>query len=148
MRIGDGTSLNFRIKSFDGGPLSQAAAETDGFASLLYPKDDAGSRSVTATSSSRVTWGTQDGGTAAANDAVTKDFLDWMKKDPIEKLRAQILESMGLDEEGLAALPPEEREAVEAQLREAIMRALGVGEEGIAAAADGTGKEPDQAAAP
>ncbi len=49
-----------------------------------------------------------------------KEFLDFMDKTPEERMRAQILGSMGLTEEELAALPPEERRKIEAKIQETI----------------------------
>ena len=64
----------------------------------------------------------------------------------MERLRAQILESMNLDEASLAALPPEEREAIEAQIREAIEQAFGVGDQADAGEKDETGQKAEPAA--
>lgn len=44
---------------------------------------------------------------------VIDEFLEYMNKSSAERLRDQILQSMGLTEEDLEALPPEERRAVE-----------------------------------
>jgi hypothetical protein len=53
------------------------------------------------------------------------EFLKFAKMTPAEKIRASVLESMGLTEEALATLPPEIRDAIEEKIKEAIMRALG-----------------------
>lgn len=70
-----------------------------------------------------------------------EEFLEWADMDPAERLRAQILQSMGISEEDLAAMSPEERAAAEADIREAIKEKLGVTEAAAEAADDiaGTG---------
>lgn len=60
-----------------------------------------------------------------ANDALYEEFSKWAKMTPAEKIRAQVLESMGLTEESLQAMQPEERAAVEKQIAEEIKRQLG-----------------------
>ena len=146
MRIGDGASINFPT-SISAAKSLPASAATDGFASLLFDRDETAERPMApASNGPRATWGATDSGASAANDAVTQEFLDWMKKDPMERLRAQILESMNLDEASLAALPPEEREAIEAQIREAIEQAFGVGDQADAAESDEAGQKAQPAA--
>ena len=46
--------------------------------------------------------------------------------NPVERLRKELLESMGLTEESLAALPPEQREAIEEENRRTIKERLGI----------------------
>lgn len=45
-----------------------------------------------------------------------QEFKDFMEMTPEERMRAQILYSMGLTEEDVAAMSPEEQEAVEAKI--------------------------------
>ncbi len=54
------------------------------------------------------------------------EFLKFAKMTPAEKIRARILGDKDLTEEALAALPPEERAAIEDKIKETIMRSLGV----------------------
>lgn len=49
-----------------------------------------------------------------------QEFLDYMDKTPEERMRAQILGSMGMTEEELAALPADERKKIEDKIRETI----------------------------
>jgi hypothetical protein len=51
-------------------------------------------------------------------------FLKEARKSPIERMREQLLEEMGLSEDALAALPPDERAAIEDQIRELIEEKL------------------------
>lgn len=62
----------------------------------------------------------------AASDKVLGEFMDLAKMSPIERLRKELLESLGLTEETLARLPVEERAAIEEQIRRAIKERLGV----------------------
>lgn len=59
-------------------------------------------------------------------------FLEEARKSPIERMREQILEQLGLSEADLADMPPDERRAVEDQIRELIeekfRQASGAGE--------------------
>jgi len=61
-------------------------------------------------------------------------FLEEARKSPIERMREQILEALGLSEESLAALPADQRAAVEDQIRELmeekLRQARGVAEAG------------------
>ena len=58
---------------------------------------------------------TEDTDTTTKSGAV-EEFLEFMSKTPEERWREQILKSMGLTEEELAALPPEEREKIEEKI--------------------------------
>lgn len=51
-------------------------------------------------------------------------FLEYQEMTPAEKYRAMFLGQMGMTEEELEALPPEEREKIEAKLREKIKEAI------------------------
>ena len=57
------------------------------------------------------------------SDAVAK-FLEYMSLTPEERLYRSILEEMGLTEEQLAALPPEERARIEREIQEKIQERL------------------------
>lgn len=49
-----------------------------------------------------------------------KEISDWLKKDPVEHLRDAILEAIGLSEESLSQLPPEQQAAIEDYIAEKI----------------------------
>lgn len=57
--------------------------------------------------------------------------------NPVERLRKELLESMGLTEESLAALPPEQREAIEEENRRTIKERLGIDDTQQAAPPEG-----------
>ena len=50
----------------------------------------------------------------------TEIFLEEAQKSPMERMREQILEQLGLSEADLAQMSPEERRATEDQIRELI----------------------------
>lgn len=56
---------------------------------------------------------------APADDA-RQAFLDWMQLTDTEKMRANILNQLGLNEDKLAELTPEEREEIEAIIEQRI----------------------------
>lgn len=53
-------------------------------------------------------------------EAIVQDFLEYMAKSTEEKWRERILSSMGLTEEELAAMTPEERDKVEDKIAKII----------------------------
>jgi TPP-dependent pyruvate/acetoin dehydrogenase alpha subunit len=60
--------------------------------------------------------------TAAASKAsdVKAEFMKWAQMTPAQRMHANLLASMGLDEDKLAAMSDKEREKVEAKIREMI----------------------------
>lgn len=59
-------------------------------------------------------------GPEKADSAVEKEFLEYARMTPAEKIRRDILQSMGLKEEDLAGLDPKLREAIENRIKETI----------------------------
>jgi len=55
----------------------------------------------------------------SANDALSA-FMDWANKTPAQKMRDQILGSMGLKESDLAAMDPKKRAEVEKKIADQI----------------------------
>ncbi|WP_431321771.1 hypothetical protein [Rhizobium sp. YTU87027] len=90
--------------------------------------------SSTPTSISSTMWALQSSGTAtmdgtedpskARHDAVISEFTDLADQPPAERMRSQILERLGLTEDDLKAMPPEEREAIEKQIADELKRQL------------------------
>lgn len=68
--------------------------------------------------------------TTSADTGIVDEFMELAKMTPAERLRKQMLEEMGLTEDSLKTLPPEERKAIEAEIREAIEQQFGVGPAG------------------
>lgn len=61
---------------------------------------------------------------SSLNKSATEKFLEEARKSPIERMREQILKELGLSEEALAALPPEEKRAAEEKIRQMIEEKL------------------------
>lgn len=59
----------------------------------------------------------------AANEAVT-EFLEYMAKNPADRLYEAILKEKGLTKENLDSLPPEERVKIENELQEEMEKRL------------------------
>lgn len=60
----------------------------------------------------------------AAHKRLVDEFSDWSNMDPAEFIRARYLESHGLTEDDLKAMPADEREAIEKEIAEQIKREL------------------------
>jgi hypothetical protein len=58
--------------------------------------------------------------TASTEPSAEDAFMDFMNMTPMERMRAQILSGLGVTEEQLAALPPEERKKIEDKVRQII----------------------------
>lgn len=84
----------------------------------------------------------------AANDAMASYLQDYAKKSPAQHMREAVLKELGLSEADLAAMPPEKRQAMEAEINRRIREKLlgreetAVGETAprVATAASGTGQ--------
>lgn len=72
-----------------------------------------------------------------ASDSLLAEFLELSKMTPVERLRKELLDNMGMTEESLAQMPPEERSAVEEEIRRAIKQQLGIDETQQAGTAEG-----------
>ena len=57
---------------------------------------------------------------AETQSSARKEFADIVNKTPAQQMRDQILKSLGLDEDKVKAMKPEEREALEAKIKEMI----------------------------
>ena len=95
--------------------------------------------SSTPTSISSTMWALQASGTVtidgtedpakARYDSVVSEFTELANQTPAERIRDQILQRLGLTEDDLKAMPPEQREAVEKQIADELKRQL-TGEDG------------------
>ena len=63
-------------------------------------------------------------GLDTSSDNVVKEFLDYAKMSPMERLRASILKSMGLTEDDLKKMTPEQQKAVEQKIEQIIKQQL------------------------
>ena len=78
-------------------------------------------RDTQSTSSSQKTTSTTP---TAPTKSARDELFEFLKKSPEQRLREKILREMGLTEDQLAALPPEEREKVEKEITERIRQQL------------------------
>ena len=60
------------------------------------------------------------GGATRQPTAAEQQFRDYAKMTPAEKMRAEILDSLGLTEDQLRAMDPKERAKVEEKIKELI----------------------------
>ncbi|GAA4182411.1 hypothetical protein [Shinella granuli] len=81
--------------------------------------------------------------TEVEGDGLVAEFMELSRMTAVERLRKELLETMGLTEESLAQLPPETRSAIEEEIRRAIKEQLGVDEtaDGAEGQAAGAGRE-------
>jgi hypothetical protein len=129
MKVGQSTSNYYDLNQFlrSQPPASGSSAGTD---QGQYVKGGALEPGKTPASLSGSLWmmQTKDDDTGAANDALINEFLQWSKMNPAERLRSEILESKGLDENSLQALLADQRKAVEDEIRDAIKQKFGAGD--------------------
>jgi hypothetical protein len=57
---------------------------------------------------------------SSASDSVEKQFLNYAHMNPIDRMRAGILKSMGLTEDSLKSMPADQQKAVEEKIRQLI----------------------------
>ena len=67
-----------------------------------------------------------------AHAAVAKELRDYLDKTPAQHLREAVLKELGLSEESLQAMPPEQRQAKEAEINRRIRERMVGKEEGSA----------------
>lgn len=79
------------------------------------------------------------------SDGLVAEFMELSRMTPVERLRKELLESMGLTEESLAQLPPEERSAIEEEIRRTTKERLGVDETAGGADGQAAGAGPEEA---
>ena len=83
-----------------------------------------------ATDGTDATTGSSPASTSATNgltsggDNVVQQFMDYAKMSPMERMRAQILRSMGLTEDDLKKMSPEQQKAVEQKIEQIIKQQL------------------------
>jgi len=71
------------------------------------------------------------------SDDLLSEFMDLAKMTPIERLRKELLDKMGLTEDSLAQMPEEQRAAIEEEIRRAIKERLGIDDTQHAGAMEG-----------
>jgi hypothetical protein len=89
-----------------------------------------GTGASNATSATAATTGSSPTATPVTNgldtssDDVVKQFMDYANMSPMERMRAQILKSMGLTEDDLKKMSPEQQKAVEQKIEQIIKQKL------------------------
>jgi hypothetical protein len=98
------------------GPNLTNATSGTGASNATSGTDATTSSSPTATSAAN--------GLDTSGDNVLKQFMDYAKMSPMERMRAQILKSMGLTEDDLKKMSPEQQKAVEQKIEQIIKQEL------------------------
>ncbi len=78
-------------------------------------------KSVSSADDSASTQPTQEASsaTSAGND-IEQEFLKYAHMNPIDRMRANILKSMGLTEDDVKNMPPQQRQALEQKIKDLI----------------------------
>lgn len=114
-------------------PRARDAALPDWQSMLQSPADSAGQQTILPPSSapalsfeSILALQTEEAPQVSGLEELTatQKFLEEARKSPMERMREQILQQLGLTEESLAQLSPEERQAAEDKIRELIEEKL------------------------
>ncbi|MGX1352541.1 hypothetical protein AB7M49_006150 [Bradyrhizobium elkanii] len=63
-------------------------------------------------------------GGSSLGDTVEQKFLKYAQMSPMDRMRANILKSMGMSEEDLKNMTPDQRAAVEQKIKELIEQAF------------------------
>ena len=117
--LGQSGSGPFSAQPFaTGQPLSMSP---DMQAALLAAQEVSGGRTGASEKST-----TTDASEAAATKAIAEDFLELAAMSPVERYIHSLLQSLGLTEETLAQLPPEERTKIETMIKEKMREKFGV----------------------
>ncbi len=86
-----------------------------------------GTGASNATSGAGATTGTSTSAAASLTpqgDSVVQQFMDYAKESPMQRMRASILKSMGLTEDDLKKMSPEQQKAVEQKIEQIIKQKL------------------------
>lgn len=137
MEIGSSLSIYSGLGSlFEQGKSKNK--QTDEFSSSARNQSGGGLQpSTTPPSIANTVWALQAGGETyinqpseeeaaakAAHNSLVDQFSEWSDMDPAEFIRARYLESHGLTEDDLKAMPADQREAIEKEIAEQIKREL------------------------
>ena len=88
---------------------------------LFGPSAASGASSAAAAGTSTVSGKSK---LAAKGNDVVQGFMDYAKMDPMARMRANILKSMGLTEDDLKKMTPEQQKAVEQKIEQIIKQKL------------------------
>ncbi|CAN7209916.1 hypothetical protein [Rhizobium sp. LjRoot258] len=134
MKIGSSISSTYGLTNLFGQSGQRNKQQSSNAEMSVRQRGAALQPSSTPTSISSTMWALQSSGMVtmdgtedlakARHDAVVSEFTDLANMTPAERIRAQILERLGISEDDLAAMPPEEREAIEKQIADELKRQL------------------------
>lgn len=62
--------------------------------------------------------------TTSQGNSVVQDFLDYAKMSPMERMREEILKSLGLTEQQFKQLPPAQQQAVNQKVEQIMLQQL------------------------
>ncbi|EJL55848.1 hypothetical protein PMI09_02014 [Rhizobium sp. CF122] len=134
MKIGSNISSTYGLTNLFGQSGQRSKQQSGDTEVSVRQSGTALQPSSTPTSISSTMWALQSSGTTsmdgtedpakARHEAVASEFTDLANMTPAERIRAQILERLGLTEDDLKAMPPEEREAIEKQISDELKRQL------------------------
>lgn len=132
------TRYRLRDQTKEGAPLDVSAILPKAPSPAVKPtaKEDTGNAPASSASLSSALWDmesgepvrtTMSGETGDNNtDTLLAELQKWSQMTPAEMIRAKILDDKDLTEDSLAALPPEEREAILKEIAETIKIRLGI----------------------
>ena len=63
-------------------------------------------------------------GSASQDNSIVQEFLNYAKMSPIDRLRANIMKSMGLTQQDLDKMTPAQQQAVEQKIEQLIQQEL------------------------
>lgn len=92
-----------------------------GAAALMALQGDDGSAAGSAGGSNA---GIERGESETVESSAAEQFLDYMQKTPEERLRDKILKALGITEEDIASMTPDERVALEEKIRDIIKETM------------------------
>ncbi|MBZ9792871.1 hypothetical protein K9B32_22630 [Rhizobium sp. 3T7] len=134
MKIGSSISSTYGLTNLFGQSGQRNKQQTSDIEVSVRQSGAALQPSSAPTSISSTMWALQSSGSVtmdgtedpakARHDAVVSEFTDLANQTPAERIRAQILERLGLTEDDLKAMPSEEREAIEKQISDELKRQL------------------------
>jgi hypothetical protein len=86
--------------------------------SALFPQTAGSSASASGTTSA------SSSGTTSQGNSVVQDFLDYAKMSPAERMRENILKSLGLTEQQFEKLSPAQQQAVNQKIQQIMLQQM------------------------
>ena len=125
MQISSSLSLNKTLAQQAAATSHRPASDTSPFArQLSEEKAHIASTSTSFTPSQPNEPDTYSNDSTAKKSTASENFQAWMNKSVAEKVRQAILHKLGITEEQLAAMDPEERQKIEEQIAEEVAQEI------------------------